>query len=466
MQVLINLIKENQSFLLKRTLNYAKIHGYVKYTSTLEEAWVASISGLSNALINGILTHSEIPEIEVDHDFSNNAISSFGIIEAQKHRHRGVTLEMFLGLMKYYRQSYLDLVMELVKELDKQRLYLLWISRYFDHNEIAFCSEWAAHSKETILSELQITNRMLANEKNKYVTMFESMPTPAILLDTENCCINMNYEAQQLLLENIQSPGHIYYLDIDQKPKLSEVLPWINAEFNDFCRGELLESSIEKDFNSPTLGKRNLIIKFHRMMDVSNKFEGTVVLIEDITERKKTEEQFRHMSFHDILTGLYNRTYLENEMSRIATGRSDPVGFISIDVDGLKLVNDNFGHSAGDALLVTVSQIIKKCFRESDIIVRMGGDEFAILMPSSEERIVQKACEKIHNKIKKYNQGNKEKPISLSIGWSVGKLWNNNHAIEIIKQADQRMYAEKQINHAKYAALFQQLLEQYGHDMY
>lgn len=466
MQVLIDLIKKNQLFLMKRVLEYAKLHGYTKYTSTLEEAWVASVSGLSQALIDAILHDPKVPEMEVDHDYSNNPISSFGVLEAQKHRYRGVSLSMFLALMKYYRQAYLDLVTESVQDSDQQRVFLLWINRFYDHNELSYCYEWTAHSKETLLSELQVANRILTNEKNKYLTIFESMPTPAIILDVQHYCINMNYAAQQILNGNTYSPGHMYYSNCHQKPKLSEVLPWINDEFMDFCNGDILETNIEKDFESPTQGKRNFVIKFHRMLDVSNKFEGTVILFNDLTEYKKIQEQLRHISFHDQLTGLYNRSYMEEEIIQLATGRFNPVGFISIDVDGLKLVNDNLGHNAGDTLLITVSQIIKKCFQESDVIVRMGGDEFSVIMPLSDMETVQKACQIIRDKIDEHNNVNLSMPISISIGGSSGNFRIKSDVFEIIKKADKRMYADKQINHSKYEALFNERFYKYGEKLF
>ncbi len=138
MDEFIQLIEKSQSFLMKRILHYAKLHNYTMYTSTLEDAWALSIRGLTSALVAAIHHDEKVPEIEVDHDFKNNAISAFGVLEAQKHRHRGISLEMFLSFFKYYRQAYLDLVRESVDDIDTIFEYQLWINRYFDHNEIAY----------------------------------------------------------------------------------------------------------------------------------------------------------------------------------------------------------------------------------------------------------------------------------------------------------------------------------------
>lgn len=466
MQVLINLIKDNSSFLIKRILHYAKLHNYVKYTSTLEEAWISSVKGLSESIIIAISNNNKNLDLEVDHDFIHDPISSFGVIQAKRHRQRGTTLEMFLGLMKYYRQTYLDLIIESNLDTEKQRLYSLFINGFFDNNEIAFCSEWTSISKENLLDELQVTNLNLTNVKNKYLTIFESIPTPIILVNAENHCTNMNYAAQQLFQENLRSPGYIYYSKLETLPKVNEMLPWLSKELMDFCQGEALEVTIEKDFQSPIKGKRNLIVKFHRMLDVSNKFEGTVIIFTDLTERKQIEDQLRYISFHDILTGLYNRAFMEEELLRVSTGILDSVGFISCDVDGLKLVNDNLGHNKGDSLLITVSEILKKSFSEHHIIARIGGDEFAILMPLSDEADVEKSCERIREKVKEHNLINPTSPVSLSIGWSHGKLSPNGDFHEIIKEADKQMYIDKQSSHLKYAELFKERLEEFGDNMF
>lgn len=458
MHKFIDLVQSNQSFLAKRTLHYAKLHGYSQYTSTLEEAWMSSITGLSDALIEAVRQDAAIPEIEIDCDFSNNPISAFGVLEAQRHRQRGVSLEMFLSLMKYYRQSYLDLVDESVEETDGLRQYRLWIIRFFDHNEIAYIHEWTSKSKKSLIWELQTMGLTLTNEKNKYLTIFESFPNPAIVVDNEHNCINLNFAAQKLLYKSSLSPGSAYYSNTQKYPTIEEVLPWLKAEYLAFCSSDMSEFSTEKEFDSPLQGKRNLVVRFRRMLDISGKFDDIVILFSDVTDIKTIESKLIQMSYHDQLTGLYNRAYMEEELIRLAAGGYNPVGFISIDVDGLKLVNDNLGHAAGDSLLVHVSHILKKSARKNDTVIRMGGDEFGVLMPSCSEETAHKVCDRIRDKMTAYNKMNASLPISMSIGWSIGNILYSSNFTEIIKQADTRMYTEKQTNHSVFAQTFKDWL--------
>lgn len=125
---------------------------------------------------------------------------------------------------------------------------------------------------------------------------------------------------------------------------------------------------------------------------------GRKYLIEsfvDISERKRIEEQLVYLSLHDPLTGLYNRAYFEEEMRRLEGGRFARVGIIVCDVDGLKLVNDTLGHGAGDNLLRAAAQVLEECFREGDVVARIGGDKFAVLLPSGGKTAVESSCRRI-----------------------------------------------------------------------
>lgn len=165
-------------------------------------------------------------------------------------------------------------------------------------------------------------------------------------------------------------------------------------------------------------------------------------LLHEIILRNKTEERVKYLTFHDYLTGLYNRVYFEEEMHRLSTGRYDPVSIIICDLDGLKFINDTMGHEAGDALLVEAASIIKNSFRESDVVARVGGDEFAVLLPNSDEKTVKCACDRLRSSILSYNETNQTLPLSISLGFAT-RLDVSLTMDELFKEADNNMYREK-----------------------
>lgn len=461
----VELIQSNQTFLIRRTLEYAKMHNYTKYTSTLEEAWRTSINGLSEALISVLKSCESIPELNVDEDYANDPIGSFGILEAQLHRKRGVTLEMFLGLMKYYRQSYLDLIIETYRKKNIDCDYfLLFINRFFDRVELAFSSEWINEKKEVLTLSLQNTNRMMTNEKNKYLTIFESIPTPSIILDSNNMIDNMNNAAKEFL-KSAGIDGTSYYSNEKHEIYLVHVFPWLAEEFTAFINGNDIEVSIEKNLKMLELGTRNLVINFHRMLDVSEKYKGTVIIFTDLTYRKQIEDRLKFISFHDDLTRLYNRAFFNEELLRLCSGRSNPVAIIECDVDGLKVVNDTLGHHAGDLLITSTASILRRSVRENDVAARVGGDEFAIVLPNCSPGSLKEVCQRIEFELEKHNKENSYLPVSFSIGAALGDAYNGS-LDHIYRNADNEMYKNKQEKREQYKLWFNSLYAEYGDKLF
>lgn len=122
---------------------------------------------------------------------------------------------------------------------------------------------------------------------------------------------------------------------------------------------------------------------------------GLIGISRDITGRKSREKEIQYLSYHDALTGLYNRGFFQEQFKRLDTPRQLPLSVISGDVNGLKLINDALGHAEGDKLLKDVADILKSCCRKCDIVARIGGDEFAILLPKTDRDTVQAITERI-----------------------------------------------------------------------
>lgn len=169
---------------------------------------------------------------------------------------------------------------------------------------------------------------------------------------------------------------------------------------------------------------------------------GLVITFFNITEQKQLEKRLKYASMHDALTGLYNRAYFEYETLNIAVKHHHPVGLIVCDIDGLKIVNDTLGHKAGDNLLISAAKIFKNCFREGDVIARIGGDEFAILISGSNYHVLSDACRRIRENISRYNENNSGLPLSVSIGFALSKKLPPN-ITSLFKEADNNMYREK-----------------------
>jgi len=160
-------------------------------------------------------------------------------------------------------------------------------------------------------------------------------------------------------------------------------------------------------------------------------------IVRDITERKKAEEDIIYLSYHDQLTGLYNRRFYEEELLRLNDAKNIPIALIMADVNGLKLTNDAFGHKAGDILLKKIANILKRACEDNGIIARIGGDEFIILL----QRTNEKEAEKIVNLIKVAiaNEQPDKVILSVSIGFAVKEdVFEDIN--EVFKKSEAEMY--------------------------
>ncbi len=168
--------------------------------------------------------------------------------------------------------------------------------------------------------------------------------------------------------------------------------------------------------------------------------KGVVIVFRDFTDKKEKLIEIEYLSYHDHLTGLYNRRYMEDSMIRLDTRRNLPFTIMSVDVNGLKLTNDAFGHKMGDELLISCGEMLKNVCREDDIIGRIGGDEFMILLPKTDEAAAQRIMERIEMASKKIKLDSVI--VSLALGFST-KNSEDMDIQTVMTIADNNMYKNK-----------------------
>lgn len=175
---------------------------------------------------------------------------------------------------------------------------------------------------------------------------------------------------------------------------------------------------------------------------IDGEFVGGYGIYADITERKRYEDQLKFLSLHDPLTGLYNRGFFDAEISRLSKSREFPITIISADLDGLKLINDTLGHSKGDEMLVACADILKNSLRSSDILARIGGDEFAALLPRTDKLTGESLRTRIKENTKRYNDSNDDLYFRISLGVATADSAKTS-LTELIKNVDDLMYRDK-----------------------
>lgn len=171
-----------------------------------------------------------------------------------------------------------------------------------------------------------------------------------------------------------------------------------------------------------------------------NEVIGIVGLARDITEKKIMENKLKYLSYTDILTGLYNRTSFNECAYDIQKEENLPISVIMGDVNGLKLINDTFGHIEGDRLLVSIARVLKKCCGYLANIFRWGGDEFVIIIPQTDEQMCTEIIDDIRNECKRNTSNLVE--LSISLGQSIQENLENN-IYDHLKIAEERVYRHK-----------------------
>lgn len=286
------------------------------------------------------------------------------------------------------------------------------------------------------ITERKMAVEALRESENKYRTIFDTAKTAIVIIEEDTTISLANREFQEL-------SGY-------KRNEIEGKESWTKFVFKDDL--DKMRDYHQQRRQNPAATPREYEFGFvdrqgnlkHVLLSVAL-IPGTkksVASLLDFTERKRTEEQLKYLSLKDNLTGLYNRAFFEREMARLEGNRCATMGMIVCDVDGLKLVNDTLGHHVGDALLIAAAKVIMKSFREDDVVARVGGDEFAVLLPNSNVITVEKGCQRIRAAVDRYNEANPQLPLSISLGFATSEASFISMS-DLYKEADNNMYREK-----------------------
>ena len=286
------------------------------------------------------------------------------------------------------------------------------------------------------ITELKRAEKLAKENEKRFRYIIEFLPLPLAIIDEKNNYEYINPKFTQVFGYNLS--------DIPTGEK------WLEQAYPDpEYRREVIETwknDIKKlgqdvvrdrSFKVTCKDGQEKYVHFSPVLMDNNKH---LMICEDITERKLYEEQLTYLSLHDQLTGLYSRHFLEAEMQRLDIERQLPLSIIMSDLNGLKLVNDTYGHDTGDEMLKKTAQILKEACRREDIIARWGGDEFVILLTQTGRGDAEKICRRIYESCTRAHV--EDIPLSLSLGVAVKESPGKNLS-QILKEAEDEMYRQK-----------------------
>lgn len=188
---------------------------------------------------------------------------------------------------------------------------------------------------------------------------------------------------------------------------------------------------------------RQILMTATPRFDREGAYRGSFVIFRDITDRKLLEEKLRYQSTHDVMTGLYNRAFFQEEMTRLGPSRQFPISLIMIDLDNLKEINDAFGHSTGDTLLRLFADKLRASFRTEDVVTRYGGDEFVVLLPNMSNNTLRRVLVRLRKRLDQETVLRLDRPIRFEYSLGGATALVEQSLQSAFDRADRNMYRNK-----------------------
>ncbi len=289
--------------------------------------------------------------------------------------------------------------------------------------------------------ELAATRQSVEAERQRYQDLFELAPDGYLVTDPEGIIREANRAAASLLgvrQEFLASKPLVVFVAEEARQAFHKRLTQMQQ---DATPAQDWQVSLQSREGEPFPASLTVA----PVRDATGRLTGLRWLVRDISERKEAEELLRSMSTMDELTGLHNRRSfltLAPQYLKMADRNKISALLLFADLDGLKSINDTLGHSAGDRALTTIAHILKKTFRQSDILARMGGDEFAVLAMETPVASAEKVMARLQETLDSHNA--KSSPhLSLSLGLARYDREHRCSVKELLARADAQMYEQK-----------------------
>ncbi|OGW28427.1 MAG: hypothetical protein A2X59_00475 [Nitrospirae bacterium GWC2_42_7] len=349
-------------------------------------------------------------------------------------------LDALIDRLMFYDKPFLEILSGNANEMAFRLLTCLFFLGFGLFAARTFCKQKKLEIElRDEITQYKITEDALRSSEDKYRSLVESTNDSIYLVDKDlrYLYINKNH------ITRMGFKGEEYLGRSYNEFHLPEEIKWFTKNVNEiFSTGH----SVQFEHKSFRDG-RYFFQTLSPVKDSDGKIMAVTVISKDINDLKEMEHKLHALSNTDELTGLLNRRgffSMSGQPLKLANRKKTGVFLLFVDLDGLKSINDNFGHTAGDSALIEISLLLKKSFRDSDVIARIGGDEFVVFPVETAKENISTIIDRFQERIDRHNE---KTTLAYKLSASVGVAYYDpekpSSLDELLLQADSNMYEQK-----------------------